>query len=122
MAQKAKPVWDLAVSDRVARRWPSRVFLTPIEQEVFETWGVPARYVRKGWRSKLGDRCGVKSCGRPAKQAAHRIRYQDGILIYHLTPSYLMRWETLTATCRSHNDDVRWRKTQIEKHMTGLKR
>jgi len=114
--------WDVAVSKRTADRWPRRVFLKASELKVFETWGVPVRYVRKGWRTKLGNRCTFRGCGKPADEAAHVIPYQDGVLLYDLTPSYLMRWENLAASCSDHNEDLRWSESRIRKHIDKLRR
>ena len=97
----------------------TRVLVRP-EREAFETWDVPVRYAKKGWRAKLGEKC--KDFGEPANQVAPKIPYKDGILKHGLTPSYLWRWENPVASCKSHNQSSQREETRVKKHVAELHR
>jgi hypothetical protein len=76
------------------------VFLPEEDLRVMRKWGVPVRYVRK-WKPVLGSTCHF--CPEESQNAAHKIPYMRGILVYGLTPTFLNRMENLLPTCRKHN-------------------
>lgn len=60
----------------------------------------------------MGKNC--KFCGKPAKQAAHRIPYQKGVLESGFRPDFLNEPWNLVATCVSCNKKAQWSDDRIE--------
>jgi len=80
-----------------------RKYLTDIELEVFQRWGVPVRYIRGKQKSRIlkrdGNKCVV--CGATkGLTMAHLIPYRKGILTGKFTPEYLNRDENIVTACR----------------------